>query len=270
MAERPRVYKTEAVVLRRRNIGEADSIFTVYSDELGKFDAVARGVRKARSHMRGHLEPLTRTRLLLARGRSLDVFTQAETVTPYRALREDLELSASALYCAELVDRFAAEHVPHDGLYALLIEAFDALESRAAPQLLRAFELQLLSMMGYELQLDACAICASRLPEEETLLSAVAGGFACVGCREEVAGGRILSVRAMKVLRYGRNVDLASFAAVRLDEGLATELQGALAEVIRYVLDREPNLPRYMDDVIRVSREREPNPAAAVQSETHS
>src|SRR6185295_3537772 len=67
LAERPRVYNVEGVILRRRNIGEADSIFTVLSPYAGKFDAVARGVRKPRSRMRGHLEPLTRCRLLLAR-----------------------------------------------------------------------------------------------------------------------------------------------------------------------------------------------------------
>lgn len=255
MPDRPRVYKTEGVILRRRNIGEADSIFTVYSDDLGKFDAVARGVRKARSRMRGHLEPLTRSRLMVARGRSLDVFTQAETVTAYRALREDLERSAAALYCAELVDRFAAEHAPHDGLFALLIEAFDALQDGLGMHLIRAFELQLLGMMGYELQLDGCALCGAKLPEEDTLLSPMAGGLVCRACRGMAGAGRIVSVRAMKVLRYGRSVDLASFAAIRVDDELGHELQAALADCIRYVLEREPNLPRYIDEVRRVAGE---------------
>lgn len=255
MPDRPRVYKTEGVILRRRNIGEADSIFTVYSDDLGKFDAVARGVRKARSRMRGHLEPLTRSRLMVARGRSLDVFTQAETVTAYRALREDFERSAVALYCAELVDRFAAEHAPHDGLFALLIEAFDALQDGLAVHLSRAFELQLLGMMGYELQLDGCALCGAKLPEEDTLLSPMAGGLVCRACRGLAGAGRIVSVRAMKVLRYGRSVDLASFAAIRVDDALGHELLAALADCIRYVLEREPNLPRYIDEVRRVAGE---------------
>lgn len=255
MPDRPRVYKTEGIILRRRNVGEADSIFTVYSDDLGKFDAVARGVRKARSRMRGHLEPLTRSSLLIARGRSLDVFTQAETVTPYRALREDFERSVAALYCAELVDHFAAEHAPHDGLFALIVEAFDALQEGVAMHLTRAFEIQLLGMMGYELQLDGCALCGAKLPEDDTLLSPMAGGLVCRSCRGMAGAGRIVSVRAVKVLRYGRGVDLASFAAIRMDEALDHELRAVLADCIRYVLEREPNVPRYLDEVRRMTDE---------------
>src|SRR5690606_17505282 len=141
-------------------------IFTVFADREGKFDAIAKGVRKPKSRMRGHLEPLTRTRMMLARGRSLDVFTQAETVTPYRALREDLERSAAAIYCAELVDRFTAEHMEQPGLYGLILDTFDALEAGAPAHVVRYFELHLLSQMGYDIQLDACAVCGDRLPEE--------------------------------------------------------------------------------------------------------
>ena len=54
MTTRPRVFRAEGIVLRRRNIGEADSIFTVLGTDGHRFEAVARGVRKARSRMRGH------------------------------------------------------------------------------------------------------------------------------------------------------------------------------------------------------------------------
>ncbi|MEO9256390.1 MAG: DNA repair protein RecO [Tepidiformaceae bacterium] len=252
MSERPRTYTTEGVILRRRNLGEADTIFTVFSDREGKFDAVAKGVRKARSHMRGHLEPLTRSKLLIARGRSLDVFTQAETVKSYRAIRENLELGASAMYCSELVDRFAPEHVEQPGLYGLLLDVLDALEADAPPHVVRWFEMQLLSNLGYELQLDACAICSSKLPESDTLLSAAAGGFVCANCRGVSGGGRVLSVRAVKVLRFARSTDVSRFAALKMGEALTSEVQHALADVIRYLLDRDPATGRYVDQVARL------------------
>ncbi len=254
MAERPRVYKTEAIILHRRNVGEADSIFTVYSDQFGKFDAVARGVRKARSHMRGHLEPLTRSRLMVARGRTLDVFTQAETVTPYRAIRDDLERGAAALYCAELVDRFTGEHIGQPGLYEQILNLLDALEAGSPAHVVRFFELQILSLMGYELQLGECAVCTGRLPEEETLLSPVAGGLVCAGCRATAGMGRLVSVRAIKVLRFARTTDMAGFAALRVDAGLADELHRAMADIIRYLLDRELGSGRFVDDVSRAGR----------------
>ncbi|MGH2633026.1 MAG: DNA repair protein RecO [Tepidiformaceae bacterium] len=253
MSERPRTYKTEGVILRRRNIGEADSIFTVYSDGEGKFDAVAKGVRKAKSHMRGHLEPLTRSKLMVARGRSLDIFTQAETITGYLSIRDDLERGAAAMYCAELVDRFTIEHADHPGLYGLVLEILDALEADAPQSVVRAFELQLLSLMGYELQLDACTLCSGPLAAVETLLSPSVGGLVCANCRGSADGGRLLSVRALKVLRYARTVDLAAFAAVRIDAELGFELQRTMSEVIRYILDHDVLSSRYVDQVSRLA-----------------
>jgi DNA repair protein RecO (recombination protein O) len=273
VSERPRIYKTEGIILRRRNLGEADTIFTVFADREGKFDAIAKGVRKSRSRMRGHLEPLTRTKMMLAKGRSLDVFTQAETVTPYRGLREDLERSASAIYCAELVDRFAPEHQELPGLYELILEVFDALDGGAPEYVVRYFEQHLLAQMGYEVQLDACAVCGKRLAEEDAMLSASAGGLVDYGCRVVAGSGRVVSVRAIKVLRYARGASIEAFAGIRVDGELAHELQAALADIVRYVLDREVNSGRFVAQVTalesRQARERdaayneEPNPATS-------
>jgi DNA repair protein RecO (recombination protein O) len=254
VAERARVYKTDGVIIRRRNSGEADSILTVFSESEGKFDAVARGVRKARSHMRGHLEPLTFTRMLIARGRHLDVFTQAETLNPYRAIREDLDRTAVALYCAELVDHLAAERVKQPEVFHLLLETLDALEAGAESHVARLFEVQLLAEAGYQIQLDACASCGERLTPEPTLLSPPAGGLVCIDCRAAAATGRLVSLRGLKVLRYARGATVAEFAALRIDEGLAHELRQALGDVIRHTIDRDPNTNRYLDELSRQAR----------------
>src|SRR5262249_2893742 len=74
----PRVYGSEAVILRRIDFGEADRILTLFTPTYGKVRAVAKGVRRTTSRLAGHLEPFTRTQLLLATGRDLDIGTQAE------------------------------------------------------------------------------------------------------------------------------------------------------------------------------------------------
>lgn len=250
----PRVYKVEGVVLRRRNLGEADTIFTVFTAEQGKFEAVARGVRKARSRMRGHLEPLTRSRFMVARGRTLDVFTQVETISAYRDMRDDLDRQAAALYCAELIDRFTADREQQADVYRLLVMILEALDAGAPLHLLRLFELRLLALTGFELHLEACVLCGARLPEAETLLSGTAGGLVCVNCRGAAGGGRLLSVRAVKVLRFGQGTTLDAFAALHLGVELETEVRSALADAIRVVLDREPTTARFVDEVARVSR----------------
>jgi DNA repair protein RecO (recombination protein O) len=249
MAGKPRVYRAEGVVLRRRNLGEADSIFIVYSRTDGKFEGVARGVRKAKSRMRGHLEPLTFSRFLLAKGRSLDVFTQAETVKPFRRLREDLDRGAAGVYCADLVERFTEFHQPQRELFDVFTELLDALEDGAPLTVVRCFEVHLLALLGYELQLDTCANCNTRLPEGEALLSSSAGGLVCGACRSDAGQGRVVSVHTIKALRFAQRVRPADFTRLRIDAGLAKHLQVTLGELLRYHLDYEVRSTRFVEDV---------------------
>jgi DNA repair protein RecO (recombination protein O) len=250
MSTRPRVYRAEGIVLRRRNIGEADSIFTVLASDGRKFEAVARGARKTRSRMRGHLEPLTHSRFLIATGKSLDVFTQAETIESFRHLRDYLERSSAGMYCAELCDRFTVEDQENRQLFHLLRATLTALDAGAVPDVvLRYFELQILAISGFELQLAGCARCGARLNEEPALFSAGGGGLFCRNCRPEAGAGRLMSVRAIKTLRFGRGAKLARFCEVQIEPALLREMQSALEEAIVFHLDRRLGTRRFLEDV---------------------
>ena len=123
MPSSERTLRTEVVVLRHTDWGEADRLLVLFSREAGKLRAVAKGVRKLHSRKAGHLEPFTRVKLLLARGRDFWIVTQAETVDAYLPIREDLVRTAYAAYVIELLDRFTYEEgenraaVPTAGRY---------------------------------------------------------------------------------------------------------------------------------------------------------
>jgi hypothetical protein len=140
VSPREHVLRTEAIVLRRRNWGEADRILTLFSAQRGKFRAKAVGIRKPRSRKAGHLELFMRSMLLVARGRELDIVTQAETLEAYRPLRDDLLRSAAASYVAEMIDRFSPDESGSPAAFALLDQTLQALCSAPVPQLVRHFD----------------------------------------------------------------------------------------------------------------------------------
>ena len=123
---RARAIRTESIVLRQQVFGEVDRLLTILPPDRGKLRAIAKGVRRPSSRKAGHLDLFMRADVLLALGRNLDIITQAQTLDPYRAVREDLLRSSYASYCVELLDSFTPEGEANHELYCCLLYTSDA------------------------------------------------------------------------------------------------------------------------------------------------
>jgi DNA repair protein RecO (recombination protein O) len=233
-------------VLRRKDIGEADRILTLFTPQLGKVRAVAKGIRKPRSRKAGHLELFTCTRLLLAVGRDLDIITQAEGLDPYRPLRDDLLRSAYGAYMVELLDRFTPDGEENPELYDLLRQGLTWASTAADLALAaRYYELHLLGLAGYQPQLRRCVACGRGLAAEDQFFSAQEGGVVCPTCAKEHTGaqgasGRLrMSLAAFKLLRYMQANSYAKVAALSVSSRTQTEVEYLLARYITETLERQ-------------------------------
>lgn len=251
------VYRTEAVVLRQRRFGEADKVCVLFTPSYGRIEALAKGVRRPRSRLAGHLEPLTRSSLLLARGRSLDIITQAQTVEAYRHLHEEIDRLSRGLYLAEMVDRFTDAAADGGALYRLLVATLARLDAAPALDLVvRWFELHLLADQGYRPELERCVRCAHRLPLDGNGFSGPAGGVLCPACRAD-GESRPLSARAFKLLRYLQREALPQAERVRVDPALQGEIETHLRGAVEAALDLEIKAAAFIEAV------RRPRPAPA-------
>jgi DNA repair protein RecO (recombination protein O) len=241
---RPRVYGTEGFTLRRTDYGEADRILTLFTPSYGKLRAIAKGVRKTKSRLAGHLEPFTRSQLLLATGRDLDIVTQAEGRERFERLAADFWSATAAWYVAELVDRFLEDADPHPRLYALFVETLRRLDAQAAEPdharswlALRYFELRMLGELGYRPGLHHCVNCDQPLRPEDQGYSPEMGGALCTDCLRY--GARRLSLPALKVLRLLQTTEWSALPRLRLEGALQTEIEATLQVTIRYHLERD-------------------------------
>lgn len=256
MSSRERVYRTEAVVLRRQNLGEADRLLTLYSPGHGKIKAVAKGVRRMRSRKAGHLEPFMQVDLMLARGRELDIITQAEALEIYPHLREDLVLLSQAAYVVELIDRFTVEHDENWSLYRLLINTLERLDVGAEPDaVLRYYELRLLELAGYRPELFHCVGCGAEARPEDQFFSFPSGGLLCPVCGPGREGARRISLAALKVLRHYQRNTFAVASAVRIRPEVYRELEALMEDYLAYILERKLNSPTFLRRVRRMVRE---------------
>ncbi len=247
MAERLRVYQTEAVVLRRHDLGETDRVLTLLSPDRGKLRAVAKGVRRPGSRKAGHLEPFTRARLVLAKGRELDIITQAEAQDLYPRLRQDLVRLGQAAYAVELMDRFTVEEGQAGPQYRLLVGTLERLEAGAAAEpLLRHYELRLLEMVGYRPELFRCLGCDAEVRPEDQFFSAREGGVLCPACGPQVRGARPISLAALKVLRHYQRNPYERAVAARVRPQSLAEAAAVLEGYITYLLERRLNAPAFL------------------------
>ena len=159
---------------------------------------------------------MVQSNLFVARGRSLDILTQAQTIDAYQEIRKNLEKSATALYCFELIDLFIEKGDPLPELYKGLKEFLEVLKVTDSPLSVRYFELYLLNLLGYEVRVFECVVCDSRLPEQTALLVPEAGGLVCGDCRLDTGPGRLIPVPIIKLFRFASKVSLENYVTIRV------------------------------------------------------
>jgi DNA repair protein RecO (recombination protein O) len=248
---RDRVYRTEGLILRRGDFGEADRLLML-ATPAGKRRVVAKGVRKTTSKLAGHIELFTRASLLLAVGRNLDILTQSQIVNGHSTLRRELPRLSCAYYAAELYDRFTEEEDENRALFDLVAEAFAALDLSANPDLvLRAYELRLLHLTGYRPHLHHCAVCQELLTEDADRFSPVLGGVICPRDRAADRTALAMSGPTFRLLRYLQGQPLEAIEALRLSPEVRGEAERLLRAYLRHLLERDLKSVAFLEDAMR-------------------
>jgi DNA repair protein RecO (recombination protein O) len=238
--DRERIYRTEGIVLKHSDFGEADRLLTICTPYLGKLRLLAKGVRKLTSRKAGHLESFTRTQLLVARGRNLDIITQAQMVESYSPLRQDLWRMSHAYYVGELVDAFSEEQAENEPLYRLLCDVLCwVCESPNLELAMRFFELRLLSLVGYRPELFRCLGCNAAIEPVSNYFSAEAGGALCPRCGQAQHGAKPISLGALKVLRYMQTHSFADCARLELHPVTYSSMEEILRDHLTHILERQ-------------------------------
>lgn len=141
---------TEGIVLKRRNIGEADRILTVLTRNYGKLQVKAVGVRKISSKRSSHIEPLNYIVMSLYKGKAMPILTEITTKESFAEIKTDLHKIGFAYHLCELVDGLCPEGQENRIVFDLLRQVlFDLCESVNLAERIHEFEVALLTTLGY-------------------------------------------------------------------------------------------------------------------------
>jgi DNA repair protein RecO (recombination protein O) len=247
----PRRYTTDAIVLSRFDLGEADRVLTLITPAGGKLKAIAKGIRRPTSRLGGSLEPFAELTVALARGRTFDVVTEVRVGHAWLNLRDDLESAATAWYLAELADRSLEERHAAEPLYALLRRAYELLDAGMAPgRVARWFEMHLLDELGVRPEVDRCVECDRVLESDERFRWVPpVGGVVCERCPGPPHDRTALTLDALKLLKAYQRLDIEALAGLRLGPPVEAEVEAALREFVRQALEREARSLAFLDEV---------------------
>lgn len=151
-----RSYKTEGIVIKRTNFGEADKLVTLFTKNHGKIVVLAKGIRKINSRKAPHLELFTHCLSYIASGRNLDIITESQTITAFRFFRNNLPRLSLGFGILEVVERLLPEREAHRDIYDLFLKILDDLNESSIEEyqaITDQFLHEILWRLGY-LQID--------------------------------------------------------------------------------------------------------------------
>lgn len=246
-----RTFSIDSIVLKRMDYGEADRILTVLSRRYGKLRLLAKGVRRTQSKLAGHLEPFAHAQLMVAKGRNLDVVTQAMTMASFWEIRESLERSSYAFHFAELVDAFVQDADEHQGVFDLLRDSLATLASTDRPPALvaRHFEMHLLDEAGFRPQLEACVACEASVQPVTNGYSVPRGGVFCPTCTRLEPSAVPLEVPPLKLLRFLQRTPQARSLTLEVPVEVLEHVEIILRRQLEFSLERKLRAVAFVREV---------------------
>ncbi len=234
--------QVKGIILQKQDYRENDRLFSLYTDELGKIEAVARGARKIKSKMAGHLELFSIINLMVAPGRTYYQIAGADQIKNLLNIKKDLAKTVLGSFCLEIVDVFTKPEHPDSKIYELLEEILKIFNNSEVKDFLKMyslskfFVLKILSFLGWTPELYDCLKCKKKIVPNGNYFNAERGGLICGQCaRNDLP----ISTAGIKILRFILKNDFKKAAALKIGETQIKELAKIVDTFMAVRQDRE-------------------------------
>ncbi len=184
---------TEAIIIKRNDWRESDSRVVLYTKNFGKLALVARGVKKLRSKLAGHIEPINEIRAMIVHGRAYDYLGGAIISSAFINIKNDLNALYFVGAALSLLDKQVKEDHPDEELYDFISSWLHLVDDKCAQclnkdngeLLYNYFALRFLTILGYKPELYHCLDCHTKITPGLNYFNLRQGGLVCEACFEK-------------------------------------------------------------------------------------
>jgi DNA repair protein RecO len=165
-------YRTQGIIIKKEDRGEANQLFTIYTKDFGKLEIFGKAIRKISSKLRAGTDVFYLTDIEFIQGKAHKTLTDAVLIEKFEDLRKDLNKLKIAYKISEILDELIKGQEPDEEIWDLLNKAFQRLNDlklkiKNWKLIYYYFLWNLFSLLGYEPQLYNCSICQEKLKPEK-------------------------------------------------------------------------------------------------------
>ncbi len=238
-----RNFSSEGLIIKHKNIGEADKIITIFSKREGRSSVIAKGVRKVSSRRAGSLELLNQVKFYAAGNSKLPVLTEVSSINSFKSIKEDLQKLSLSYLLLELINQFLPEGQENDKLFNELILFLSAINksknSERDKVLAASFQIKLLRETGYLPELYRCIKCGNHLKEQDNYLAPYLGGLVDRSCKGETFLAEKIKAKSIKVMRFINTSPVEQIGQLKLGAIDVAEINKLLNLYTAYQLEGE-------------------------------
>jgi len=148
------LYQTEGVIIKSREIGEADKFLSVFTKDFGRIELLAKGARKLNSKLNFHLNTFDYSRFAFVSGKEFWRLTDAEKISSWPKVGNDKLKIESLANIGRFLEKMLRGEDKNENLWRLLKTALMFLNDREFKKDdLKIFEaliiLRILFLLGY-------------------------------------------------------------------------------------------------------------------------
>lgn len=249
------ISKTQGIVLKHTDIGEADRILTILTRYNGKIKAIAKGCRKPRSSLLSSSEIFVFSEFVLYKGTNFYYVTQANTRETFYNIRKDLLKLSYATYFAELADTVSDEEIPSERLFLLLAKALYYLSTNEIPVgiLNLGYQLKLMDISGYRPNLMRCGSCGEK-KDEYARFDIEYGGVICRDCfeiekTERYRNSYRISTGTVEAFKFLLNTEISRLNTKKIDNTIFNEIEKINRAFIQNHLDKKFKSLEFLDSI---------------------
>lgn len=237
-------YKYQGIILNKKDIGEVDRIYTIYTLEGGKIRVLGKGVRKPNAKLAGNLESVTQAEIFVAKSKGLGKITGSITVNNFPNIKTNLDLINKVFYVFKILNKIISEEEKDEKIFDLLVKYLAVMDNvsddeNKADILTLGLLFKILDEMGYRLEVEKCVHCGKKLLLENNYFSVSHGGVLCVKCSGFENKKTKIGNESIKLIRIFLKNKIENLIKLKVQRPEINRLKMILNEAANWFLESE-------------------------------